>query len=78
MARIAGVNLPLNKRSEIGLTYIYGIGRSTRTALEGMSGSAPDPYSRPDRDEVGEAAAGAIPTSFKSCSRSSARSRRCR
>ena len=29
MARIAGVNLPLNKRSEIGLTYIYGIGRPT-------------------------------------------------
>ena len=29
MARIAGVNLPLNKRSEIGLTYIYGIGRAT-------------------------------------------------
>ena len=29
MARIAGVDLPKNKRSEIGLTYIYGIGRST-------------------------------------------------
>lgn len=29
MARIAGVNLPLNKRVEIGLTYIYGIGRAT-------------------------------------------------
>jgi len=29
MARIAGVNLPVNKRSEIGLTYIFGIGRST-------------------------------------------------
>ena len=29
MARIAGVNLPLNKRVEIGLTYIYGIGRPT-------------------------------------------------
>ena len=29
MARIAGVNIPLNKRVEIGLTYIYGIGRST-------------------------------------------------
>ena len=29
MARIAGVNLPREKRSEIGLTYIYGIGRST-------------------------------------------------
>src|SRR3954464_11672124 len=29
MARIAGINIPLNKRAEIGLTYIYGIGRST-------------------------------------------------
>ena len=29
MARIAGINIPLNKRVEIGLTYIYGIGRST-------------------------------------------------
>ncbi len=29
MARIAGVDLPKNKRSEIGLTYIYGIGRAT-------------------------------------------------
>lgn len=29
MARIAGVDLPKNKRSEIGLTYIYGIGKST-------------------------------------------------
>jgi small subunit ribosomal protein S13 len=29
MARIAGVNLPVNKRAEIGLTYIFGIGRST-------------------------------------------------
>lgn len=29
MARIAGVNIPVNKRIEIGLTYIYGIGHST-------------------------------------------------
>jgi small subunit ribosomal protein S13 len=29
MARIAGVNLPLNKRAEVGLTYIHGIGEST-------------------------------------------------
>ena len=29
MARIAGVNIPLNKRAEIGLTYVYGIGQST-------------------------------------------------
>lgn len=35
MARIAGVDLPKNKRGEIGLTYIYGIGRSrARTILE--------------------------------------------
>ena len=29
MARIRGVNIPLNKRVEVGLTYIYGVGRST-------------------------------------------------
>ncbi|MDQ3850724.1 MAG: 30S ribosomal protein S13 [Actinomycetota bacterium] len=29
MARIAGINIPLNKRAEIGLTYIYGVGRPT-------------------------------------------------
>jgi small subunit ribosomal protein S13 len=35
MARIAGVDLPKNKRGEIGLTYIYGIGRSSaRSILE--------------------------------------------
>lgn len=33
MARIAGVDLPKNKRSEIGLTYIYGIGRSTAQSI---------------------------------------------
>jgi small subunit ribosomal protein S13 len=33
MARISGVNIPLNKRVEIGLTYIYGVGRSTSNQL---------------------------------------------
>ena len=33
MARIAGVDLPKNKRIEIGLTYIYGIGRSRSNKL---------------------------------------------
>ncbi len=33
MARIAGINIPLNKRVEIGLTYIYGIGRATSQRL---------------------------------------------
>ena len=42
MARIAGVNLPLNKRSEIGLTYIYGIGRSTSNQLLAQVGVEPD------------------------------------
>ena len=35
MARIAGVNLPREKRVEIGLTYIYGIGRSTSQKMLG-------------------------------------------
>ncbi|MGH9956451.1 MAG: 30S ribosomal protein S13, partial [Pyrinomonadaceae bacterium] len=33
MARVAGVDLPPNKRSEIGLTYIYGIGRSRSSSI---------------------------------------------
>lgn len=33
MARVAGVDLPLQKRSQIGLTYIYGIGRSRATEI---------------------------------------------
>jgi len=33
VARIAGVDLPKNKRAEIGLTYIYGIGRTTSQAI---------------------------------------------
>jgi small subunit ribosomal protein S13 len=42
MARISGVNIPLNKRVEIGLTYIYGIGRSTSNALLAQVGIEPD------------------------------------
>jgi len=42
MARIAGVNIPLNKRVEIGLTYVYGIGRSTANDLLSEVGIAPD------------------------------------
>jgi small subunit ribosomal protein S13 len=38
MARIAGVDLPANKRSEIGLTYIYGIGRSRANKILGEAG----------------------------------------
>ena len=42
MARISGVNIPLNKRVEIGLTYIYGIGRSTSGELLTELGIEPD------------------------------------
>ena len=42
MARISGVNIPLNKRVEIGLTYIYGIGRSTSNELLAKIGIEPD------------------------------------
>ncbi|HEU4553194.1 MAG TPA: 30S ribosomal protein S13 [Chitinophaga sp.] len=38
MARIAGIDLPKNKRGEIGLTYIYGIGRSTAQYILTRSG----------------------------------------
>ncbi len=38
MARIAGIDLPKNKRGEIGLTYIYGIGRSTARKILAASG----------------------------------------
>ena len=46
MARIAGINIPLNKRAEIGLTYIYGIGRSTANDLLKTAGVSPDTYVR--------------------------------
>jgi small subunit ribosomal protein S13 len=42
MARIAGINIPLNKRAEIGLTYIYGIGRSTANKVLAEAGVEPD------------------------------------
>lgn len=42
MARIAGVDLPRDKRVEIGLTYIYGIGRSRAREIVGKAGIDPD------------------------------------
>ena len=41
MARIAGVDLPAKKRAEIGLTYIYGIGRSRSLSLLNRAGVDP-------------------------------------
>ena len=42
MARIAGVNIPTQKRLEIGLTYIYGIGQSTAQKIISDLGMNPD------------------------------------
>lgn len=42
MARIAGIDLPRNKRGEIGLTYIFGIGRSTAQSILDRAGISRD------------------------------------
>jgi small subunit ribosomal protein S13 len=42
MARIAGVDLPRDKRAEIGLTYIFGIGRATSNKILAEAGVSPD------------------------------------
>jgi small subunit ribosomal protein S13 len=51
MARIAGINIPLNKRVEVGLTYIYGIGRPTSNQLLSQAGIQPDTYVRDLTDD---------------------------
>ena len=51
MARIAGVDLPRDKRVEIGLTYIYGIGRASATRILADAGVDPDIRCRDLTDE---------------------------
>ena len=51
MARIAGINIPLNKRVEVGMTYIYGIGRPTANRLLKEAGINPDTYVRELTDD---------------------------
>ena len=54
MARIAGVDIPREKRVEIGLTYIYGIGRSTANTVLQATGIPRDTYVRDlTEEEVG-------------------------
>jgi small subunit ribosomal protein S13 len=53
MARIAGVNIPLNKRAEIGLTYVFGIGRSTANQILSDAGVDPNtPVKDLTEDEI--------------------------
>jgi small subunit ribosomal protein S13 len=51
VARIAGVNLPREKRLEVGLTYIFGIGRSTALKVAAQVGVSPDTKVRDLTDE---------------------------
>jgi small subunit ribosomal protein S13 len=51
LARIAGVNLPREKRLEVGLTYIYGIGRSSALNICAQLGLSPDEKVRDLTDE---------------------------
>lgn len=51
MARIAGINIPLNKRVEVGLTYIYGIGSSSARKLLADASISPDTYVRDLTDD---------------------------
>ncbi len=51
MARISGVNIPLNKRVEIGLTYIFGIGRAQALRALDKAGVDPDTYVRDLTDD---------------------------
>ncbi len=51
MARIAGVNLPNQKRLEIGLTYIYGIGQASARSIAAQLGLSPDTKIRDLTDE---------------------------
>ena len=55
MARIAGIDLPKDKRIEIGLTYIYGIGRTSAKKILEATGINPDTRVR-DLSEADEAA----------------------
>ena len=60
MARIAGVDLPRDKRVEIGLTYIYGIGRTTSNRILAQAGVNPDTRVRDLTDEEVKNLAAAI------------------
>ena len=55
MARIAGIDLPKDKRVEIGLTYIYGIGRTSANKILAEAGINPDTRVK-DLTEEGQAA----------------------
>ena len=65
MARIAGIDIPKNKRGEVGLTYIYGIGRSTARYILDKAGVNYDKKVNEWNDEEQTAIRNAIANEFK-------------
>ena len=65
MARIAGIDLPKNKRGEIGLTYIFGIGRSTAQKILSKAGVDWNKKVQDWNDEEQNAIRGIITENFK-------------
>ena len=65
MARIAGVDLPREKRVEIGITYIYGIGRPTATKILEATGVNPDTRVKDLTDEQEKSIRKVIDESYK-------------
>jgi small subunit ribosomal protein S13 len=65
MARIAGIDIPKNKRGEVGLTYIYGIGRSTARYILDKAGVNYDKKVNEWNDDEQTAIRNAISNEFK-------------
>ena len=65
MARIAGIDLPKNKRGEVGLTYIYGIGRSTAQYILSKAGISFDKKVNEWSDDEQTAIRNVISNEFK-------------
>ena len=65
MARISGVDLPRDKRIEIGLTYIFGIGRTTAKKIIEMTGINPDIRVRDLTEEDVDKLRGCIEENYK-------------
>ena len=65
MARISGVDIPDNKRGEIALTYIYGIGRSSSQDILARAGVSPDKKVREWTEEEANAIRNIISGEFK-------------
>ena len=65
MARVSGVNIPDNKRGEIALTYVYGIGRTTASKILDKAGIEPNKKVQDWTEEEGDKVRNVITEEFK-------------